>query len=239
VVVKAPCRTCNNVWLNKLQKPVEPFLRASIHGQPFHIPDTLATVEIATWAYKTALLIPLFGVDREDWPAFIPVRARELRKKGRPPVGVRVWVGRFDFRSTWPDLVSRSEVSELVFQTGGQDYAGYQVVFTLGFLLFMVVHWSVAPPKLFEVDPRRLPVDSLMHLWPAHVGAKSWPPERSVSYEQLGSLANFTDGEPPSGPGHSREGSFRAAASQPFQARPSGYQLHRSGRPVPTRLGSS
>ena len=106
-------------------------------------------------------------------------------------MGVRVWAGRFDFRSTWPELACRSEVSELVFRTGGTDYAGYQVVFTLGYLLFVVVHWSVSPPKTFEFDPSRLPGSSLTSFWPTEVGLTSWPPAFSVSYDQLNGIGTW------------------------------------------------
>lgn len=194
VVVKAPCEPCNNVWFNRLQRPVEDVFKTGLHDVPFTLDDAAQTVSLATWAYKTALLISLCQIERANWPSFITDRARDLYRRGRPPVGARVWLGRFDFRTAWPELVSRSEVSELVFRTGGSDYVGRQVVFTTGFLMFVVALWAVHPPKTFEFDAARPPATAIMSLWPASNSQIRWPPVDSVTYDQLNRLGNWETG---------------------------------------------
>jgi hypothetical protein len=103
-------------------------------------------------------------------------------------------MGRFDFRSTWPDLASRSEASDLVFRTGGQDYKGRQVVFTIGFLMFVVALWAVPPPMTFEFDTDRLPAEAVTSLWPASISQINWPPPQSVTHDQLNGLGNWQTG---------------------------------------------
>jgi hypothetical protein len=88
-------------------------------------------------------------------------------------------------------MVHGARISELSFRRKGVEYDGTQVIFTLCYLLFIVVFWHGAAPDDFRMDPGRIAEDTVIPLWPALVGMTSWPPGSTVSYSALDELASF------------------------------------------------
>jgi hypothetical protein len=80
-------------------------------------------------------------------------------------------------------------VSELRFRRLGRIFNGTQVLFTLGYLLTIVVFWHGEAPDQFSIDSDRIPSDSLERIWPVAVGLSEWPRKRVFSYMDLSSLA--------------------------------------------------
>jgi hypothetical protein len=76
----AVCRRCNGDFFNKLQERSKPFWYSAIAGDSV-VMDTAVMRSVPTWAYRTALLLPLPSMPRKDWePTFGPL-ARDLRLK--------------------------------------------------------------------------------------------------------------------------------------------------------------
>ena len=190
IQVRVACTTCNSVFFNELESPCRPFFERAMADQPSVI-DTELKRDLATWAYKTALLLELHVTPRHQWPAFLLRQCRDLPQLRRPPVGVRVWVGRYDARENFPEMVHGARLSELSFRHKGAEYHGAQVIFTLCYLPFIVVFWHSAPPDDFPMDSARIPEDALIPVWPALVGISSWPPKGTVSYVALDALASW------------------------------------------------
>jgi len=190
IQVRAACASCNSVFFNELESPCRPFLDHAMADQPWPIEVELKR-QLATWAYKTALLLELHATPRQQWPASILRQCRDLRELRRPPVGVRVWVGRYDVRDQFPDMVHGARLSELGFRRKGAEYEGAQVIFTLCYLLFIVVFWHGTAPDDFPMDSARIAGDALIPVWPAFVATASWPPDGTVSYAALDALASW------------------------------------------------
>jgi hypothetical protein len=121
IKVRAPCRTCNSNFFNELEVPCRPFLAEAIADRSATI-DADAKRAIATYAYKTALLLNLNAIPRKQWPRSVIDQCALLYQTSRAPVGVRVWIGRFDLRETFPDMVHGGRLSELQVRLKGRLY---------------------------------------------------------------------------------------------------------------------
>jgi len=108
--------------------------------------DTDLKKALASWLYKTALLVPLALSPRAGWPQHIIDECQAFYIRRRPPVGARVWIGRYDLRDNFPELVGRADVSELNYRRQGRDFIGNQILVSLGYFLGIVVLWNGVPP---------------------------------------------------------------------------------------------
>lgn len=144
---------------------------------------------LATWLFKTALLVPLALSARTEWPPSIKDQCRDLYVLRRPPGGARVWMGRYDLRDNFPELVGRTDLSELRYRRRGQDFEGIQILITLGYFMGIVVFWHGWSPD--EVNIADRPEDRLLEIWPARFEEIAWPPEHTFTYDELSSLSNM------------------------------------------------
>jgi hypothetical protein len=194
IKVRAPCRTCNSNFFNELELPCRPFLAEAIADRSATI-DADAKRAIATYAYKTALLLNLNAIPRKQWPRSVIDQCALLYQTRRAPVGVRVWIGRFDLRETFPDMVHGGRLSELQVRRKGRLYRGTQFILTFGYVLFFVVFWEGAAPDDFFVEKERVAPESLIRVWPAFVELATWPPRVSITYTMLNELSFWNAGD--------------------------------------------
>lgn len=190
IKVRAPCRTCNSEFFNELEGPCRPFLAEAMADRPGTL-DADGKRDLATYAYKTALLLSLHVTPRKQWPRSIIDQCGLLYQIRRPPVGVRTWIGRFDVRDNFPDMMHGGRFSDVLFKRKGSDYLGHQVIYTFGYLLFFVVFWDARAPDDFVVEKERLAPESLLGVWPAFVEFAKWPPPVSITYARLNELSNW------------------------------------------------
>jgi hypothetical protein len=190
MVVNAACTDCNSVFFNALQSACEPELSVAIGGDGVAM-DTDKKRALCAWAYKTALLIPLSMAARSSWPAHVLAACSSFHRDRRPPIGAGVWTANYDVRDNFPDLVTRCDVSELRFRRRGQDYEGTQVLFTLAYLVLIVVFWHGDAPDHFDLNSGPAPAESMERLWPVRVGIFRWPPTKRLTYAELSSLGTW------------------------------------------------
>jgi hypothetical protein len=188
MVVNVACKDCNSKFFNALQDPCDAFLNRAIAGEASALDSDLKKSG-ASWLYKTALLIPLALTSRSVWPKPITDECHAFYERQRPPVGARVWVGRYDLRDNFPDLVGRTDLSELNYRRRGRDFVGTQILITLGYFLGLVVFWSGEPPD--DVNIANRSDDRLIEIWPVKVGDVIWPPAHTFTYSELTSLSNM------------------------------------------------
>jgi hypothetical protein len=188
MVVNVACDDCNSKFFNALQAPCDAFLYRALAGEQSALDSALKTA-LASWLYKTALLVQLALTSRSAWPKPITDECRAFYMRRRPPVGARVWVGRYDLRDNFPELVGRADVSELHYRRRGSDFVGTQVLITLGYFLGIVVLWNGEPPD--EVNIANRSDDRLLQVWAVTVGHATWPAEHTFTYNELTSLSNM------------------------------------------------
>jgi hypothetical protein len=188
VKISAVCKTCNERFFNTLQAPVEPFLKSTIPGSTFEL-DSDHRKALAAWTYKTALLIPLASIRRTDWPRPIVEACARFYEKPRPPIGTRIWTGRYDLASSYPDLLSRVDYAGVTVRRRNVMYEGTQILIMVGNLILVTVFWSDAAPDELPGEQRQFPLSEFIRIWPVDPGIATWPPDRSVSYSDLPRLS--------------------------------------------------
>jgi hypothetical protein len=193
MVVNVACSDCNSRFFNALQRPCDPFLGAALAGEASTL-DTDLKKALASWLYKTALLVPLALGPRAGWPQHLIDECQAFYIRRRPPVGARVWIGRYDLRDNFPELVGRADVSDLNYRRQGRDFIGNQILVSLGYFLGIVVLWNGVPPD--DVNIANRTDDRLLEIWPAMVGHVEWPPEHTFTYGELTSLSNMVPAAP-------------------------------------------
>ncbi len=193
IVVNAACSDCNSKFFNALQRPCDGFLRSALAGEQWMLDSDLKKA-LASWLYKTALLVPLAMSPRADWPKQLIDECKAFYVRRRPPVGTRVWIGRYDLRDNFPELVARADVSELNYRRRGRDLAGNQILVSIGYFLGIVIVWSGEPPD--DVNMANRTGDRFLEVWPVRVGHVQWPPEHTFTYEELTGLSNMVPATP-------------------------------------------
>lgn len=179
--VRAVCGGCNHGWMSDLEQQAQPVLRPTLegHGQAL---DCDGQRVLATWAYKTCLMLNLLFRDHKTG---VPAsHYAYLCKHGEPPPEASLWLTAFN--SVRPATFATagmaiSRPGELV--TGADTPNVYSVTFTVGPLAFHVL--GVHDPEAIGVDPRQGRfADSRVH--------RLWPYEASFA---LGSAEALTEPE--------------------------------------------
>jgi hypothetical protein len=186
--VSAACKNCNGQYFNQLQLASRPFWHPAIGGEDVSL-DTRLKRSVATWAYKTALLLPLPDRSRSEWEPSVGAFARDLRIQSRPPVGVRIWAGRYDLRDDFPEHVVIGRVGELHLASQGAEFVGVQILLTIGYLLFVVIYWPHDGPDGIRQENERFPSSHFLQLWPIYSGHDSvWPPSHLFKFSEIDPL---------------------------------------------------
>ncbi len=185
--ISAVCERCNGDFFNRLQDGSKTFWHAAIAGHSVQM-DTALKRSVATWAYKTALLMPLPNMPRTEWEPTVGDLARELRIQGRPRVGVSVWTARYDLRDDFPEHVVIGRVGELHVKRGGTEFIGVQVIFTIGYMMYVVIYWQRRGPDGVPREDERYPPSHFIRLWPVFVGDSDWPPDHLFRFSEIDPL---------------------------------------------------
>ena len=193
MVVNVACNDCNSRFFNALQSPCDGFLTRALAGQPSTLDSDLKRA-LAGWLYKTALLVPLAMSPRAEWPPHLVDECKAFYLRRRPPVGTRVWIGRYDLRDNFPELVARADVSELKYRRRGRDFGGYQILVSIGYFLGIVIVWNGDPPD--DVNMENRTADRFIEVWPVSVTPIDWPPDHTFTYDELTALSNMVPAAP-------------------------------------------
>ena len=188
VKISAVCKTCNERFFNKLQAPVEPFLESAITGSAYEL-NSDHRKALAAWCYKTALLIPLASTSRTDWPQAIVDSCGRFYHQPRPPIGTRVWAGRYDLATSYPGLLSRVDYAGVTVRRRNVMYYGTQILLMVGYLILTSVFWNGAAPDELPGEPQQFPPAEFIRIWPVDPGIVTWPPNHALSYADLPRLS--------------------------------------------------
>jgi len=176
--------------------PVTPEHGAPVEPKPgatrFHTNRIIDA--LSSWLHKTALLVPLALSPRARWPQHLIDECQAFYIRRRPAVGAPVWIGRYDLRDNFPELVGRADVSELNYRRQGRDFISNQILVSLGYFLGIVVLWNGVPPD--DVNIANRTDDRLLEIWPMMVGHIKWPPDHTFTYEELTGLSNMIPAAP-------------------------------------------
>jgi hypothetical protein len=187
--VAAVCGRCNGDFFNKLQDGARPFWQSAIAGEAVEL-DTALQRSVAGWAYKTALLLRLPGLHRKDWEPAIGGLARDMRLTGRPQAGARVWSARYDLRDDFPEHTVMARVAELHVRRRGTEFVGVQVLFTVGYMMYVVIYWPHEMPDSIPSEDQRYPESQFAVLWPIYSGQAHWPPDHLFRYREIEELVS-------------------------------------------------
>jgi len=178
----AVCLDCNNGWLGKLENQVSSIAKPLLLGEAQAL-DAGDQRCIATWSYKTALMLQL--VRRPSLRVIPEQRFSELYRLGRPPHDVRVWLGS-------PGNASAVHEASAEIRLAGRDLAvpGFFTAFALGRLLVLCAGRLVPDPELIRPGSTvnaRITVE----VWPASLRPVYWPPTQSVEDLRPSSLVQL------------------------------------------------
>src|SRR5215471_8247045 len=66
IVVRAPCRQCNSGWMADIENKAKDLLTRFLWDQQTDL-DTAAQIALATWVYKTGLMLECAATPRRRW----------------------------------------------------------------------------------------------------------------------------------------------------------------------------
>lgn len=186
VYSRAPCRTCNTGWMSRLEQAAAPFLRPAILGQPTEW-DADAQKVVATWAFKTALML-----DRSN-PVGFKVPAQHfahLYDHAEPPGGsVQIAVGAY--RPTPGERPLGATAGISAGPTSHRD--SYRIAFSVGQLVFEINGYAgrgispVAVQTFVQTPDMIVPMwNSYPPVWPRLSMTFRWPPPDGFAIDNQG-----------------------------------------------------
>jgi hypothetical protein len=179
LVARRVCRSCNQGWMNNLERLARPHLTPLFEGQ-LRVLDAPTQRVVAAWAVKTALALALAAPPPR---AVEPVHYRELaRLQRRPPKNTHVWLGAY---RGWRHAFHCPR--SLTFtEPRGNASEGYAATFSVARPIFHVVGHSHADEISIikgGIWPR-----ATVKIWPVE-GLAHWPTPMLVDDRGLQVLA--------------------------------------------------
>jgi hypothetical protein len=181
----AICRPCNNAKLGPLEKETQPILEPMIVDAAPAILDAGAQKVLATWAFKTALLLERaarwhYGADRTvQGYESSDAELAWLWANREPAPRARVWIGAFDAQNR---MKARHSVSNVTaYGRDASELPAHLTTFTCGYVAFQVFSTDFVIADAIEVLQFPGPpagIDLLFEqLWPARTLGPTinWP----------------------------------------------------------------
>jgi hypothetical protein len=158
------CIECNEGWLSVLENDTRSVLETMIRGVDRRVTPDEQRV-LATWAYKSALLLDLSG----GAPTVPTLLFHMLRHRREPFEGAIVDIGAY-IDSTW--AVSARPMPLNVGTPGTEPAEGMVATIVVGRVVFQVIvgrgHLSMTDTRTYK--------DALARIWPACGRDLDWPP---------------------------------------------------------------
>jgi hypothetical protein len=175
VVARSVCRSCNQGWMSEMEQRARPLLTPCILGESA-IWGTSHQEKVATWAFKTALML-----DRSSTEAHVapPEHFDHLWLNRTPPKTVLVSVGRY--------VPLAGEDQFAVTSTADHGHpsieGSYRLTFSIGQMIFMVHGRSGTDDRGLSVamwgkhrSGLHVPLtNTFTRLWPSTSPAFQWP----------------------------------------------------------------
>jgi hypothetical protein len=175
--VKRVCADCNHGWLHQLEDRSKPLLTRPIQGNPttLHFMDIHT---VATWAYKTCVL-----VDLASTRLLTALPFRWLGQRRHPPMDVVVTLASYG-GVRYPQFACSKLVNYKIrsASTGELDLNAYSITIGIGHLVFQVFGHHVR--GVVDLSPSDWKRDYSQIIWPPP-GSVRWPPLRTLDDERL------------------------------------------------------
>jgi hypothetical protein len=186
IVVRDYCSTCNNGWMSDLERAVEPILGPMLKGDA-RLLTAPEQHTLATWATKTMLTLQGFNIDGTRFVS--PERYLWFGKHQIPLSGSYVWLAHYTGSGI---TENRTENRILIHEWGttvqvpgkpppqpSDPINGFQVVFTIGPVVFWLVGYDLPEP----VDVTVGSDGAHLLIWPALGPNVAWPPLEPLTTE--------------------------------------------------------
>lgn len=184
--VKAPCTTCNNVWMSKVETAAKPLLLPLMHGSSSaldadqqRIIATWLTIKAMVWDYDQVLRAVL-QQDRDD-----------TFQNQAPPKNWRVWLGRCDGEFGESGVFAESRLILRPDYLGSAFPEPTKTVLanTQAFLLYSgaFVGVTVCSPFIAGGAFNDHGGKTLRPLWPVS-DKVDWPPVETIQIDGIGLL---------------------------------------------------
>ncbi|MHB8512436.1 MAG: hypothetical protein ACYDCC_09660 [Actinomycetota bacterium] len=188
--VKKVCRSCNGIWMSKLEEEVKPYLVPMIRGESLSLSENEQLV-VATWAAKTAFVAEARNARVQTLST--PEERAFLKEQRCPPASVFVRLARYDGRSGVFRRVARIDArgpeSKLTKDEIEHVKASPNIASTLLCLGELGVHVMHDTSGLYE-PLKQIGVinDRVVTIWPTRASV-TWPPARIFDEAGLDALA--------------------------------------------------
>jgi hypothetical protein len=178
-------RTCNNGWMNDLEKAARPFLESMIGGYGRTLYDRGRTV-VAYWGLKTAMMI-----DFAQEPEHRSVRASDYpslyKRQGVLP-NTFVWLAASRFGR---GALARNRT--LTANLGTKRLEGFGATLNVGHLVIEVVRLDGEPVNAIDIGGKLGP--GLQRIWPASRPV-TWTPALQLDRQHVAWLGQMIEQSP-------------------------------------------
>jgi hypothetical protein len=189
------CKTCNEGWMSRLEVRVKPLLCEALGGGRAEWTPRDQR-RIATWLYKTAIVMDLAtGGSRVP-----PEHYRFLRKNVHPPQRSRVWLAVYAPHDLALGKTNSGGIQPMYLTfdglVTGYRVNGYGLTATIGHLAFQVVGYEGRENLHFDQPPILgvAPNDYNAELWPVRPTSLAWPLRMGFDKPNLGLYAERWNG---------------------------------------------
>jgi len=194
---KVVCATCNNGWMNDLERGVRSFLPRMIKGKPVQLVKT-KQAQLAAWSLKTVMMLHCVypKLDQVSIPAS---DYAELFSRKRPNDLVHVWtaympppVDPFGIVQHPIQFRCQPHRTDVEVRHDGETHKitgeAYVATLRVGHLVLQVLRLGASG---IQLDPTPSPalVKHIREIWPPF-GTRSWPP---ASLEEIGGFQVFAN----------------------------------------------
>jgi len=178
---RAPCETCNNTWMSRVEGAAKPLLTPVILNKRTRWESAAEQLVVARWAFKTALMLDSASrPERQNAPAN---DFKDFFQTRKPPQGVTIDLAHYEPEpgeeafAAWADMSWAGPGDN----PRRRDAQGYRVTFSVGYAIFQV-HRIIGPNSATQRWERVVyrngePLaDVFRPLWPLTLHVHEWPP---------------------------------------------------------------
>jgi hypothetical protein len=196
VTTDSVCDQCNNVWLSNFENhEVKPLATPLIVGEDEIIIKPMEQWTLAAWAFKMALLLEIAAKDNPQ-PFFTAAERKQFRETKLPSEKVRVLIAKYEYgqhpaHAAIPlhTLTRREDQQpfDLKISTMTAGCLGMQVMSVRSRTSGELVYAGSEMESIFEGKGP----NAILSIWPPTGQGVRWPPEQTLSQENLEQWTNM------------------------------------------------
>jgi len=191
LIVKRPCRRCNNGWMSQLENLAKPILTPMILGRVSSVAAHGIALEhqivIARWLLKVAMAYEFL---RGRQPRFYSRGERLALMQGSIPERTGIWAGYYTGERVARTIDTNENIPLLL--SNGVTGSAYSFTLSLGRLVLQSYTHRFATAVHGRYTFRYLAVwnEMSVELWPRATGNVRWPPPYGIDDDRLSDFAD-------------------------------------------------